>query len=265
MTAMIKTDFIKINLNNRLLKIAFNYKKTDGELIMYIHGLGCDKSNFDNAFNCPELMQYSILAPDLPGHGDSEKPEILNYTMQEHALALVQLLGNFPEKKIHLACHSMGGAIGLFMTEQLPDRISSFINIEGNLIYSDSSTSHRVSLLSKSEFLDKYLPGILKNMKDSPDKATHEWAESIKKSSPYAFYLSSKSLAEWTSSGKLLQMFLNLACPRCYIHGEFNRNRLILNHLGGIKTFSIPASGHFPMIDNPDVLFECIAEFIKDV
>lgn len=260
---MIRTEFIDIVVNNEHTRLACNYRETGHEMILYIHGLGCSRSHFGKAFTCRDLHEYSILAPDLPGHGDSEKPESLTYAMEEHALTLIQLLDKFSEKKIHLVCHSMGGAIGLLLAEKLPERISSFINIEGNLIYTDSTTSRRVSQLTENEFTGTYLPVLLRNMENSHDAATRQWAGSVRKTSPHAFFLSSRSLAEWTSSGRLLTMFLALEIPKYYIYGEFNRDLAVLKQLGGIKKYSVSSSGHFPMIDNPVELFGYIAGLIK--
>ncbi len=260
-----KTGIYKqVTFNHLHIKIACDYEHRGDSLILFIHGLGCSHAQYEKAFSGFFPPDISILVPDLAGHGDSDRPEKLTYTMQEHADILAELLNLFPEKKIHLACHSMGGAIGLLMCMNPGNRILSFINIEGNLIYSDSTTSRSISSVTEKLFLGTIFQGILARYKNSDEYAIREWSKSIRLAEPYAFYRSSKSLAEWTDSGKLLAMFLRLECPKCYIYGENNLNSMVLGRLGATSTFAIHGSGHFPMIDNPDELYDVIARFLRE-
>ncbi len=45
------------------------------EVILYLHGLGCCKSDFLNATKTELFRDYTLLAIDFPGHGGSSYPE----------------------------------------------------------------------------------------------------------------------------------------------------------------------------------------------
>ena len=42
------------------------------DLVLFLHGLGCAKENFAELWDAEELAAVSLLAPDLPGHGQHD-------------------------------------------------------------------------------------------------------------------------------------------------------------------------------------------------
>ena len=117
--------------------LSVRYRPASTDLIVMIHGLGCSQDTFVHIWDRPEFNQYALLSFDLVGFGRSDKPEDFSYTMEDQARICRLLIGRFHESALHIAAHSMGGAIGLLLAEHLPDRLKSFTNIEGNLIGSD--------------------------------------------------------------------------------------------------------------------------------
>ena len=77
-----------------------------------------------------EKSHASVLAVDLPGHGQSKwKPEgaeyaIWNYT-QEIQLFLKQL-----EAPVHLVGHSLGGAVAIFVAAAFPELVKSLVLLD---------------------------------------------------------------------------------------------------------------------------------------
>ena len=41
----------------------------DAPVLLFVHGLGCDASFWDEAWTSADLERYSLLAVDLPGFG----------------------------------------------------------------------------------------------------------------------------------------------------------------------------------------------------
>ena len=254
---------IQTAISGLSLKIVCDYDHRGDTLVLFIHGLGCSRIHYSAAFSGIYLPGLSILVPDLAGHGDSGRSSELDYSMEQHALILEDILSHFPEKKIHLVCHSMGGAIGLLLEKKIHDRILSFVNIEGNLVYPDCNTDSKFYQPHENFYLTKIFPGIVRRLEKSDDPASREWAVTIRLADPVAFFRSSRSLAEWTGSRKLLSMFLDVNYPKCYIYGEHSPVRSILDFLPREKTIMIKGSGHFPMVDNPEGLYKCIERLIR--
>ncbi|MFC1671332.1 alpha/beta fold hydrolase [Spirochaetota bacterium] len=253
----------KINYRDNIFQISGKSRKTDGDLIFFIHGLGCAKESFDNVWKYGEFNKYSILTIDLPGHGDSSKPHDFSYKMEEYAEILKKILRKYHDKNIHLVGHSMGGTIALLLIDIIPHRIKSFANIEGNLYSSDSGISRKAAALSYNTFKEILFNKIKVYAVQSENKGERLWASWIEKSDPYAFNKSSKSLVQWTDSGKLLQKFLKLKCRKEYFYGEYNSFMEVMIKIEGIKKTSISKSGHFPMNDNPNEFYRKLLAFIQ--
>ncbi len=254
---------IKIRCMNIDFEISVKFRRKNDNLIFCIHGLGCSKNNFDFIWDYRLLSDYSILTIDLPGFGDSSKPDSFSYDLKDQAEICSIILSNYKKYKIHLMGHSMGGAIGLILADMIPGQIKSFINVEGNLISQDSTVSRKKSSVTFEEFTGKELPFLILSLELSNEPGRIMWARDIKKSSVQGFYLSSRSLVEWSESGILLKKFKSLDRKKVYIHGDKNSFLKILTLLDEIPIASISHSGHFPMCDNPDDFYKYLAEFLK--
>jgi pimeloyl-ACP methyl ester carboxylesterase len=125
--------------------ICARLRDSGGELVFFIHGLGCAGEAFDDAFDSPFMKDYSLLAPDLPGFGSSPLPEDFSCSMEDHAAVCLEILRQVSHEKIHLVGHSMGGAVGLLLAGRLGKRLASFASVEGNLIRRDCSVRRRLA------------------------------------------------------------------------------------------------------------------------
>lgn len=67
--------------------------------------------------------RYHIVAPDLRGHGQSDKPET-GYRLRDFAEDIQQLIKNLNLKKPVYAGHSWGGNIGTILASDAPALIS---------------------------------------------------------------------------------------------------------------------------------------------
>jgi pimeloyl-ACP methyl ester carboxylesterase len=252
-----------INWENADFTIASRLRDTGGDLIFFIHGLGCAKEHFDEAWGAGELEKFALLAIDLPGFGDSSKPENFSYGLSDHAKICGKILALFPGRGLHIVGHSMGGAIGVLAAESVRTRLKSFVNVEGNLIGHDSTVSRSSALLTLHEFRTRELPRMLLSTSMSPEPGMRLWSRCIRKADPRGFYLSSLSLTEWSDRGVLLKKFAGLECRKIYVYGERDRFLKVLARLDGIPTAEISGSGHFPMNDNPGEFYSLLADFVK--
>ncbi len=97
----------------------------DGEPLVFLHGLGAGKSQTTSGLN--DLPGFSLIAPDLPGHGDSMSfdPETFSFdSFADHVIALMDHLGM---EKCHLGGLSMGSGITLNIALRYPRRFEKLI------------------------------------------------------------------------------------------------------------------------------------------
>lgn len=85
----------------------------DGPPIVFLHGIGLDAATVSWRHALPALAdQRTVYALDLPGHGDSEKPD-RDYTTAFYRETLAVVLDELDIAEPALAGLSMGGAVAL--------------------------------------------------------------------------------------------------------------------------------------------------------
>jgi pimeloyl-ACP methyl ester carboxylesterase len=242
--------------------IALRCRRESRDLVFFIHGLGCAKEHFGDAWTFERLNEYSLAALDLLGFGESPGHENFSYDLSGHAEICKRILDQLPDMRLHIVGHSMGGAVGLLLSEMVRDRLESFVNVEGNLISQAGDVSRRNASATFEEFQRTHLPGMILATALSDEPGMKLWSACIKKSDKKGLYLSSRSLAEWSMSGILLEKFRELACRKIYVYGEANSYMKVLRVLDGIPKVCISKSGHFPMNDNPVEFYNTLADFL---
>lgn len=99
--------------------------------IVFLSGWGCDASLWRNQL--PELARCGrLLVLDLPGHGRSDKPEIV-YTAGLFVRAVNAVLDHAGVEKAVLAGHSMGGMVAYEFARRHKDKALALIWVEGSL------------------------------------------------------------------------------------------------------------------------------------
>lgn len=97
-----------------------------GDPVVCIHGLGGTKASF-----LPTIRglaeQHRVIALDLPGFGDSEKPIAAAYDAPYFARAVVGLLDELGIERAHLVGNSMGGRIAIELGLSAPERAERLV------------------------------------------------------------------------------------------------------------------------------------------
>ncbi|HME71223.1 MAG TPA: alpha/beta fold hydrolase [Myxococcota bacterium] len=96
-----------------------------GPLLVLIHGIAGRSSTWEEvAWGLRQ--RYTIVAPDLLGHGDSSKPPG-DYSLGGYANMLRDLLGALGFERGTLVGHSLGGGIAMQFAYQFPDRCERLV------------------------------------------------------------------------------------------------------------------------------------------
>jgi len=95
-----------------------------GEPLVLIHGFGADKNNFTRVARYL-TPHYHVVIPDLPGFGDSSRPEGASYSIADQVERLRALLRVMHLKRVHLGGSSMGGWIAVAWAAKYPDEVAS--------------------------------------------------------------------------------------------------------------------------------------------
>ena len=101
----------------------------EGPIILMVHGGGPGASGWSNySRNVDVLSQhYRLIIPDLPGFGQSDKPQIKGNVYQYYADSMRELLNALSIDKVHIIGNSLGGATALKFGLDTPERASRLI------------------------------------------------------------------------------------------------------------------------------------------
>lgn len=96
-----------------------------GPAVVLLHGLGATNASMLPTFR--ELARdHRVIAPDLPGFGDSGKP-VRAYHAEFFADWTLQLLDKLGVDRAHFIGNSMGGRISIEVALQAPDRVDRMV------------------------------------------------------------------------------------------------------------------------------------------
>lgn len=98
-----------------------------GSPVVLLHGGGVDSARLSWGQTIDPLAEgHQVFAPDLPGYGQSDKPDVL-YSLDYYAQWLSELLDNLQLEQVSLVGLSLGGGIALNFTLQHPQRVSRLV------------------------------------------------------------------------------------------------------------------------------------------
>jgi pimeloyl-ACP methyl ester carboxylesterase len=90
----------------------------EGPVILLIHGITGDSRQWNAVI--PQLADhYTVLAPDLLGHGESAKPRG-DYSLGAYAVSLRDLLIVLGHRRATVVGHSLGGGIAMQFSYEYP-------------------------------------------------------------------------------------------------------------------------------------------------
>jgi pimeloyl-ACP methyl ester carboxylesterase len=90
----------------------------EGPVVLLIHGITGTSEQWNDVF--PLLAErFTVVAPDLPGHGHSDKPHG-DYSLGAYAVTIRDLLIALGHHRVTVVGHSLGGGIALQFAYEYP-------------------------------------------------------------------------------------------------------------------------------------------------
>lgn len=94
------------------------------ETLVLLHGIGADKDHFTRSAGVLR-QRFRVIAPDLPGFGDSSKPADGRYGIHDQVEHVLRFLKQLGLEKVHLGGNSMGGCIAAHLAAAHPQLVDS--------------------------------------------------------------------------------------------------------------------------------------------
>ncbi|GAA3697250.1 alpha/beta hydrolase [Gordonia hankookensis] len=286
----IRVEYLTIHGYRRAYRIAGS-----GPALLLIHGIGDNSSTWDDVI--PTLAQhYTVIAPDLLGHGKSEKPRA-DYSVPAFANGMRDLLVVLGHTKVTVVGHSLGGGVAMQFCYQFPRFVERLVLVAAGGVTRDVNPALRlVSMPVAHEILTMLrVPGVLPTLRTAARSLAaapavpgapsmslrrllndHEdlvrvLGDLADPTASAAFLRTLRAVVDWR--GQVVTMmdrsYLTERLPVLLIWGD--EDPVIPYHHAQLAHSAIPHSeletfsgcGHFPFHTDPERFTKVIIDFIE--
>ena len=120
-----------------------------GPVIVLIHGITSTSATWERVM--PYLAtRFTVVAPDLIGHGESAKPRG-DYSLGAYASGVRDLLGALGHERATVVGHSLGGGVAMQLAYQFPDRCERLVLVDSGGLGQEVHLLLRAATLPLSE------------------------------------------------------------------------------------------------------------------
>src|SRR5258708_21055991 len=116
-----------------------------GPAILLIHGIG-DNSTTWNVIHAKLAQRFTVIAPDLLGHGRSDKPRA-DYSVAGYANGMRDLLSVLDIERVTIVGHSLGGGVAMQFAYQFPHLVERLILVAAGGVTKDVNFVLRLASL----------------------------------------------------------------------------------------------------------------------
>ena len=130
-------------------------KAGNGPALLLVHGIGDSSDSWRPVFD--ELARHhTVIAPDLLGHGRSEKPRA-DYTIAGFANGMRDLLSVLGVERVTVVGHSLGGGVAAQFAYQFPERCERLVLVGSGGVGRTVSPLLRFAAVPGAEILMPFL------------------------------------------------------------------------------------------------------------
>ncbi len=112
-----------------------------GPAILLIHGIG-DNSTTWSTVQTKLAQRFTVIAPDLLGHGKSDKPRA-DYSVAAYANGMRDLLSVLDIDHVTVIGHSLGGGVAMQFAYQFPQLVDRLILVGAGGVTKDVNVALR--------------------------------------------------------------------------------------------------------------------------
>ena len=260
------------------------HRKGEGPPIVLVHGITSSSRTWRAVFD-GLAERYTVIAPDLLGHGRSAKPRG-DYSLGAYASGVRDLLAVLGIPKVTVVGHSLGGGIAMQFAYQFPDRLDRLVLVDSGGLGQEVNVVLRAATLPGAELVLPFMFGpvtrsvgrtagrVLGRLGMRADANVRGIAEGLDSladaAARRAFVHTARSVID--PRGQRVdardRLYLSAGVPTLLIWGD--RDRIIPLRHGEEAHELMPHSrlevfagaGHFPFNDDPERFVAVLSEFM---
>ena len=146
----------------------------EGPVLLLLHGIGDSSRTWIPAMR---LLQrsYTVLAPDLPGHGCSSNP-LGDYSLGSHASSLRDLLLVLSIERVTVVGQSFGGGVAMQFAYQFPSRCERLVLVDSGGLGREVTWILRLATVPAAEYVMPVLfPAFMRRWGDPVARFLGDW------------------------------------------------------------------------------------------
>ncbi|GAB3196959.1 alpha/beta hydrolase [Nocardioides hungaricus] len=256
-----------------------------GPALLLLHGVGCDHTSWDEVIE-PLSRRHTVIAPDLLGHGQSDKPRA-DYTLGGFANGMRDLLTVLGIDKVTVIGHSFGGGVAMQFAYQFPERTERLMLVASGGLGPEVSPGIRmISTPGFDQVMGVLtLPGLrhagvlgLRALSAAPWKVTRDLDEVARifdtfkdRRARQAVRHVVRAVVDW--QGQIVTMadraYLTEEMPLWVVWGR-DDTVIPVRHASNAAALAprsrievIPDAGHFPHKDHPERFAAIVSDFVR--
>lgn len=247
----------------------------NGHPILFLQGSGPGASGWLNfRYNAQAFADagYRVIIPDLPGFGDSDKPDT-DYTLDFFVQTVIEFADQLDVSRFALVGNSLGGAISLGLALAHPQRISHLIlmgcgGLEDQMTYFQTMSGIQAMTripLDSPDFTPAYLKEVLQLIVHNPSFITDELiAERFRVLKTQNSSVFKRMVIPNLSArlGEISQPVLGFWGGQdnfCPVSGA----EKIVKHCPNAQMITLSQCGHWAMIEHADLFNRRSLEFLE--
>lgn len=256
-----------------------------GPAVLLLHGLGCDHTTWNPVIESL-ARTHTVIAPDLLGHGASDKPRA-DYSVGGYANGMRDLLTLLGIDTATVVGHSFGGGVAMQFAYQYPERTERLILVgSGGLGPEVTPAIRAITTPGFQQVMGLLsLPGLRHVATASMRALAASGVGALRDLDEVADIYDSfkdpdtraairhvvRAVVDWR--GQIVTMadraYLTEAMPMCVVWGA---DDLVIpvDHASNASALApsarveiIPNAGHFPHKDHPERFVKVVRDFIR--
>ncbi len=258
----------------------------EGPAIVLIHGITGSSATWEQIL--PQLARdFTVLAPDLLGHGDSAKPRG-DYSLGAYASDIRDLMIALGIDRATYVGHSLGGGVAMQLAYQFPERLDRLVLVSSGGLGKEVHLMLRLVALPAAEYvLPLLVAEPLRNAGEAVaglfariglragydlEEIARGFASLGDVDARQAFVHTARSIIdiEGQRVSATDRLYLAAEVPSLLIWGKRDpiipakHGEAAQREIPGSRLELFPDAGHFPYRQDPQRFVEALSDFIAD-
>jgi pimeloyl-ACP methyl ester carboxylesterase len=256
-----------------------------GPALVLIHGITSSSATWQRVI--PYLARrFTVIAPDLIGHGDSDKPRG-DYSLGAHASGIRDLMLVLGHERASIVGHSLGGGIAMQFAYQFPERCERLALVDTGGLGRDVNVLLRAATLPGAEFVlpllaatrlldagrlaGRLLGALGLRARTDIEEIARGHATLSDAGARAAFVHTLRAVVE--PGGQRVnasnRLYLSAHIPFLLVWGEHDsvipieHGRATHERVPGSRLEVFTSSGHFPQLDEPHRFIDVLVDFVE--